>query len=103
MESPSRKPSLVRHFYPLPSNKPLTLALERKCKVPPAPTSRSYAGTELRKPVFSSAQSRPMERQRHRPVGSQMSYGAPTAKAEDVVSSEGEAPIILFWLLVSLM
>lgn len=27
-----------------------------------------------------------------RPAGSQMSYGAPTAKAEDVVSSEGEAP-----------
>jgi hypothetical protein len=28
--------------------------------------------------------------------------GAPTAMAEDEMSSKGEAPIILFWLLISL-
>lgn len=37
------------------------------------------------------------------PAESQMLYGALTATAEEAASPTGEAPIILFWLLVSLV
>lgn len=56
--------SIISTFFPAPGCLPLSL---RENRGHPAPTGRSYAGTGLCKPIFSSAQPRlPMERQLHR-------------------------------------